>query len=85
MTILQEAVPHLAKDSAVILVSTAAAYQYVPIIGMYGVSKTALLALTKVTGEVSFQFILLHQQKVFKKYPSFYHIQFILELENRSG
>ncbi|KAJ8433350.1 hypothetical protein Cgig2_020430 [Carnegiea gigantea] len=45
--LLREAVPHLAKDSAVILVSTAAAYQYVPIIGMYGVSKTALLALTK--------------------------------------
>ncbi|KAJ4847903.1 hypothetical protein Tsubulata_046824 [Turnera subulata] len=45
--ILQEAAPHLNKGSSVILVSSVSGYDPLPPITMYGVTKTALLGLTK--------------------------------------
>ncbi|KAJ4842178.1 hypothetical protein Tsubulata_020726 [Turnera subulata] len=45
--ILQEAAPHLNKGSSVILVSSVSGYDPLPPMTMYGVTKTALLGLTK--------------------------------------
>ncbi|KAK6133216.1 hypothetical protein DH2020_033052 [Rehmannia glutinosa] len=45
--LLQEAAPHLQKGSSVIFVSSIAAYQPPQGLAMYGVTKTALLGLTK--------------------------------------
>ncbi|KAJ4830655.1 hypothetical protein Tsubulata_033951 [Turnera subulata] len=45
--ILQDAAPHLNKGSSVILVSSIAGYDPHPSMSMYGVTKTALLGLTK--------------------------------------
>ncbi|KAJ7970754.1 Tropinone reductase-like [Quillaja saponaria] len=45
--LLKDAAPHLRKGSAVVLISSVAAYQPPSALAMYGVSKTALLGLTK--------------------------------------
>ncbi|XVF27974.1 hypothetical protein REPUB_Repub14bG0155600 [Reevesia pubescens] len=45
--LLQDAAPHLQKGSSVIFVSSLGAYQPRPNMAMYGVTKTALLGLTK--------------------------------------
>ncbi|KAI3896601.1 hypothetical protein MKW92_024460 [Papaver armeniacum] len=45
--ILQEAAPHLRKGSSVVFISSISAYQPPLSMGMYGVTKTALLGLTK--------------------------------------
>eukprot|EP00261_Vitis_vinifera_P017444 XP_010647144.1 PREDICTED: tropinone reductase-like 3 [Vitis vinifera] len=45
--ILQEAAPHLRKGSSVVLISSIAGYQPQSSMSMYGVTKTALLGLTK--------------------------------------
>ncbi|KAK2992224.1 hypothetical protein RJ640_005711 [Escallonia rubra] len=45
--LLQDAAPHLQKGSSVILISSMAAYQPQASMAMYGVTKTALLGLTK--------------------------------------
>ncbi|CAI9086867.1 OLC1v1020789C1 [Oldenlandia corymbosa var. corymbosa] len=46
--ILQEASPHLQAGSSVVLISSIAGYQPQASMAMYGVTKTALLGLTKV-------------------------------------
>jgi len=45
--LLQDAAPHLRKGSSVILISSIAGYNPQASMGMYGVTKTALLGLTK--------------------------------------
>lgn len=45
--VLQEAAPHLKKGASVILVSSIAGYEPTASMAMYGVTKTALLGLTK--------------------------------------
>uniref|UniRef100_A0A7N0TSZ0 Tropinone reductase-like 3 n=1 Tax=Kalanchoe fedtschenkoi TaxID=63787 RepID=A0A7N0TSZ0_KALFE len=45
--ILQEAAPHLSKGSSVVLISSIAGYHPHASMAMYGVTKTALLGLTK--------------------------------------
>ncbi|KAL6990708.1 hypothetical protein U1Q18_008828 [Sarracenia purpurea var. burkii] len=45
--LLQDAAPHLQKGSSVIFISSVTAYQPPATMGMYGVTKTALLGLTK--------------------------------------
>uniref|UniRef100_A0A7N2L3R7 Tropinone reductase-like 3 n=1 Tax=Quercus lobata TaxID=97700 RepID=A0A7N2L3R7_QUELO len=45
--ILQDASPHLQKGSSVVIISSFTAYQPPATIAMYGVTKTALLGLTK--------------------------------------
>ncbi|XP_021294822.1 tropinone reductase-like 3 [Herrania umbratica] len=45
--LLQDAAPHLQKGSSVIFVSSLGGYQPQPSMAMYGVTKTALLGLTK--------------------------------------
>ncbi|KAE9452729.1 hypothetical protein C3L33_15358, partial [Rhododendron williamsianum] len=45
--LLQDATPHLQKGSSVIFISSAAGYQPLASLAMYGVTKTALLGLTK--------------------------------------
>ncbi|KAL2524098.1 Short-chain dehydrogenase/reductase SDRA [Abeliophyllum distichum] len=45
--LLQEAGPHLKKGSSVVLISSITAYQPPAALAMYGVTKTALLGLTK--------------------------------------
>ncbi|XP_052202092.1 tropinone reductase-like 3 [Diospyros lotus] len=45
--LLQDAAPHLQKGSSVVLISSIAGYQPEAALAMYGVTKTALLGLTK--------------------------------------
>ncbi|KAK8683969.1 hypothetical protein V6N13_040008 [Hibiscus sabdariffa] len=45
--LLQEAAPHLQKGSSIVFISSIAAYNPQPAMFMYGVTKTALLGLTK--------------------------------------
>lgn len=45
--LVQEAVPHMPKGSSIITISSIAAYQPQATMSMYGVTKTALLGLTK--------------------------------------
>jgi dehydrogenase/reductase SDR family protein 4 len=45
--LLQDAAPHLQKGSSVIFISSVAGYQPPSALAMYGVTKTALLGLTK--------------------------------------
>ncbi|CAO2842465.1 unnamed protein product [Amaranthus hypochondriacus] len=45
--LIQEAAPHLTKGSAIIFISSITAYKPMPLMGMYGVTKTALHGLTK--------------------------------------
>ncbi|KAK6932799.1 hypothetical protein RJ641_002423 [Dillenia turbinata] len=45
--LLQDAAPHLQNGSSVIFISSIAAFQPAASMGMYGVTKTALLGLTK--------------------------------------
>ncbi|KAJ7525798.1 hypothetical protein O6H91_17G067200 [Diphasiastrum complanatum] len=45
--IVQEAAPHLSEGSSIVFISSARAYNLQEGIAMYGVTKTALLALTK--------------------------------------
>ncbi|XVE87708.1 hypothetical protein DITRI_Ditri19aG0009400 [Diplodiscus trichospermus] len=45
--LLQDAAPHLQKGSSVIFISSLGGYQPQPSMAMYGVTKTALLGLTK--------------------------------------
>ncbi|KAJ4704007.1 Tropinone reductase-like [Melia azedarach] len=45
--LLQDAAPHLQKGSSVVLISSIAGYQPPTSMAMYGVTKTALLGLTK--------------------------------------
>ncbi|XP_030956992.1 tropinone reductase-like 3 [Quercus lobata] len=45
--ILQDAAPHLQKGSSVVIISSFTAYQPPATMAMYGVTKTALLGLTK--------------------------------------
>ncbi|XP_021766807.1 tropinone reductase-like 3 [Chenopodium quinoa] len=45
--LLQDAAPHLTKESAIIFISSITAYQPMPLMTMYGVTKTALHGLTK--------------------------------------
>lgn len=47
--LLQAAAPHLRKGSSVILIASIAGYHPQASMAMYGVTKTALLGLTKVT------------------------------------
>ena len=44
----QDAAPHLTKGSSVVLISSIAGYHPQAGMAMYGVTKTALLGLTKV-------------------------------------
>ncbi|GLT41341.1 hypothetical protein SLA2020_154130 [Shorea laevis] len=46
--LLQDAAPHLQKGSLVVFISSIAGYQPQASMAMYGVTKTALLGLTKV-------------------------------------
>ncbi|KAG8494373.1 hypothetical protein CXB51_012075 [Gossypium anomalum] len=45
--LLQEAAPHLQKGSSIVIISSIAGYNPQPAMAMYGVTKTALLGLTK--------------------------------------
>jgi hypothetical protein len=45
---LQDAAPHLSKGSSVVIISSIAGYNPPASMAMYGVTKTALLGLTKV-------------------------------------
>lgn len=45
---LQDAAPYLQKGSSVVIISSIAGYTPSAAMGMYGVTKTALLGLTKV-------------------------------------
>ncbi|KAK3432150.1 tropinone reductase-like 3 [Eucalyptus grandis] len=45
--LLKDAAPHLQKGSSIVFISSIAGYQPQPSMGMYGVTKTALLGLTK--------------------------------------
>ncbi|GAB4826522.1 hypothetical protein Ancab_033418 [Ancistrocladus abbreviatus] len=45
--LLKDAAPHLRKGASVVIVSSIAAYEPHPSMAMYGVTKTALLGLTK--------------------------------------
>jgi len=45
---MQDAVPHLQKGSSVVIISSIAGFNPPPSLAMYGVTKTALLGLTKV-------------------------------------
>ncbi|KAE8696726.1 Dehydrogenase/reductase SDR family member 4 [Hibiscus syriacus] len=45
--LLQEAAPHLQKGSSIVIISSIAGYNPQPSMFMYGVTKTALLGLTK--------------------------------------
>ncbi|KAG5574474.1 hypothetical protein H5410_054608 [Solanum commersonii] len=45
--LLQDAAPYLQKGSSVVIISSIAAYRPPASMGMYGVTKTALLGLTK--------------------------------------
>eukprot|EP01018_Ginkgo_biloba_P003365 Gb_02331 [translate_table: standard] len=45
--LVQDAAAHLSKDSSIIIISSIAAYQPQVTMSMYGVTKTALLGLTK--------------------------------------
>lgn len=45
--LLQDAAPHLRKGSSVIIISSITGYNPDAALGMYGVTKTALLGLTK--------------------------------------
>ncbi|KAM6601964.1 hypothetical protein CsatA_021573 [Cannabis sativa] len=45
--VLQDAAPHMTKGSSVVLISSITAFQPDPAVAMYGVTKTALLGLTK--------------------------------------
>ncbi|KAJ8775421.1 hypothetical protein K2173_023186 [Erythroxylum novogranatense] len=49
--LLQEAAPHLQKGSSVVLISSITGYQPPASMAMYGVTKTALLGLTKALAE----------------------------------
>ncbi|CAA0825153.1 Short-chain dehydrogenase/reductase SDRA [Striga hermonthica] len=51
--LLQVSAPHLHKGSSVVFVSSIAAYQPPQGLAMYGVTKTALLGLTKATAEMA--------------------------------
>jgi len=51
---IQEAAPHLKKGSSVVLISSLAAYNPPPAMAMYGVTKTAVLGLTKVSTWLGF-------------------------------
>ncbi|XVF26143.1 hypothetical protein REPUB_Repub13aG0274000 [Reevesia pubescens] len=53
--LLQEAASHLQKGSSVVLISSIAGYQPQSAMAMYGVTKTALLGLTKVGYQLFFQ------------------------------
>lgn len=46
--ILQDAAPHMHKGSSVVIISSLSAFQPPTTMAMYGVTKTALLGLTKV-------------------------------------
>jgi len=45
---LQDAGPHMSKGSSVVIISSIAGYHPPASMAMYGVTKTALLGLTKV-------------------------------------
>lgn len=45
--LLKDAAPHLQKGSSVVIISSIAGYNPPPSLAMYGVTKTALLGLTK--------------------------------------
>uniref|UniRef100_A0A0D6QXV1 Tropinone reductase-like 3 n=1 Tax=Araucaria cunninghamii TaxID=56994 RepID=A0A0D6QXV1_ARACU len=45
--LVQEAAPHMSKESSIVMISSIAGYQPQPTMTMYGVTKTALLGLTK--------------------------------------
>jgi dehydrogenase/reductase SDR family protein 4 len=45
---MQAAAPHLSEDSSIIFISSIAGYNPTTNLAMYGVTKTALLGLTKV-------------------------------------
>ncbi|MFS8015559.1 putative short-chain dehydrogenase/reductase SDR, NAD(P)-binding domain superfamily [Helianthus anomalus] len=45
--LLKDASPHLTKGSSIVFISSISAYQPPPAMAMYGVTKTALLGLTK--------------------------------------
>lgn len=51
LLLLQDAAPHLQKGSSVIFISSVTGYQPPSALAMYGVTKTALLGLTKVLEE----------------------------------
>lgn len=51
---IQDAAPHLKKGSSVVLISSLAAYNPPPTMAMYGVTKTAVLGLTKVSTWLAF-------------------------------
>lgn len=48
--LIQEALPHLRKqkDSSIVILSSYSAYEPPALIGHYAITKTALVALTKV-------------------------------------
>ncbi|KAH9311819.1 hypothetical protein KI387_026854, partial [Taxus chinensis] len=46
--LVQDAAPHMSRGSSIIIISSIAAYQPQATMSMYGVTKTALLGLTKV-------------------------------------
>lgn len=46
--LMQAAVPHLSEDSSIVFISSIAGYNPSTNLAMYGVTKTALLGLTKV-------------------------------------
>lgn len=48
--LVQEALPYLRaeKDSSIVIIASYAAYDLPPIIGHYAITKTALVALTKI-------------------------------------
>lgn len=47
--VCQDAVPHMPKGSSIIFISSIAGFLPQPSMGLYGVTKTALLGLTKVS------------------------------------
>lgn len=48
--LIQEALPHLRKqkESAIVILSSYSGYSLPPLIGHYAITKTALIALTKL-------------------------------------
>jgi NAD(P)-dependent dehydrogenase (short-subunit alcohol dehydrogenase family) len=48
--LIQESLPHLKKnkDSGIVILSSYSAYEFPALIGHYAITKTALIALTKI-------------------------------------
>ncbi|KAJ6893185.1 tropinone reductase-like 3 [Populus alba x Populus x berolinensis] len=60
--LLKDAAPHMKKSSSVILISSVGGYHVNDSLAMYGVTKTALFGLTKVSSSCVLRSYLFHQE-----------------------